>query len=164
MSTCSVRPHGTISISCPLLSISRYVQSIPDGSSSAHSSLYSELDLSILFGDVLDIALAGQLPVLNRAKTYSLSLWALSSHRLPAAVVSSRQDDVLAVLQRCFGGARQPDSVAFDGLKVRSSVRFLFPPSHAFLPGHFAHDRTLSISISRSSFSAAASRRGNHTI
>ncbi|KAF8551674.1 hypothetical protein OG21DRAFT_1605154 [Imleria badia] len=81
---------------------------------------FSEHDLSSLFGDVLDIALADQLPVLNQAKTYSLSIWALGCHRLPLAVLGSRRDDVFSALRRSLDVARQPGNIVLDGLKAIS--------------------------------------------
>lgn len=83
-----------------------------------HNSYYSEHDLSLLFGDVLDIALAERLPFFNEAKTYSLSLWTLSSHRLPLTVLGSRRDDIFSALQRALDGERQPGNIVLDGLKV----------------------------------------------
>lgn len=102
----------------------------------------------MLFSDVLDIALADQLPVLSKAKTYSLSLWALGCHRLPVAVLGSRRDDIFSALQRSLDGARQPGNIVLDGLKVGLGVHLLFPRAHAFLPGYFAYNRTLPIWIS----------------
>ncbi|KAH0832070.1 hypothetical protein J3R83DRAFT_12978 [Lanmaoa asiatica] len=82
--------------------------------------VFPEHDLSILFGDVLDIALADQLPVFNEAKTYSLSLWTLGSHRLPVTVLSFRRDDVFSALRRSLDGARQPGNLVLDTLKAIS--------------------------------------------
>lgn len=112
----------------------------------AHNSRYTEHDLSSLFGDVLDIALADQLPVLNEAKTYSLSLWALGCHRLPLGVLGCRRDDVCSAIQRSLDGARQPGNTVLDGLKV-GLCTLLFLPSHIVL-GYFAYNRSRSLGIS----------------
>ncbi|KAG8214609.1 hypothetical protein J3R82DRAFT_9681 [Butyriboletus roseoflavus] len=85
-----------------------------------YARILPQHDLSILYGDVLDIALAEQLPVLNEAKTHTLSLWTLGSHRLPLNVLGSRRDDIFSALQRCLDGARQPGNIILDGLKAIS--------------------------------------------
>ncbi|KAF9221620.1 hypothetical protein BS17DRAFT_785072 [Gyrodon lividus] len=82
--------------------------------------LFTVHDLSELLGDVLGIALADQLPVLNSAKIYSLSLWVLGCHRLPLAVLSARHDELISALRRSLKCARRPGSVAVDGLKAVS--------------------------------------------
>jgi len=102
----------------------------------------------MLFSDVLDIALADQLPVLNEAKTYSLSLWALGCHRLPTTVLDSRRNDVFLSLQQSLDGARRPGNFILDGLKVGCVCIWFFPRVHAFLPGYFAYNRTSPIWIS----------------
>ncbi|KAF9241176.1 hypothetical protein BU15DRAFT_73648 [Melanogaster broomeanus] len=99
----------------------------------AFHSLFSAHDLSGLLGDVLGIALADQLPVLNSAKIYSLSLWVLGCHRLPLAVLSARHDEIILCLRRSLKGARQPASVAVDGMKAISHTLAQFPSE--FLTG-----------------------------
>lgn len=142
---------------CALTTIFRFpaFQSVFSGvftliSIRVRNSRYSEHDLSTLFGDVLNIALADQLPVLNAAKTYSLSLWALSCHRLPRAVLSSRKDDMYFVLQRSLD--RQSVNIVLDGIKVRSCRHLLFSCAHVWLLGSFTYNRTSPIRISPSSF------------
>ncbi|KAF8133804.1 hypothetical protein EV363DRAFT_1567111, partial [Boletus edulis] len=88
---------------------------------------FPEHDLSSLFGDILDIALADKLPVLNEEKTYSLSLWALGCHRLPVTVLCSRQDDVCSALQQSLDGARQPGNIVLDGMKAVSHTIEHYP-------------------------------------
>lgn len=122
----------------------------------ARNSHYSEQDLSTLFGDVLDIALADQLPVLNEIKTYSLSLWALSCHRLPAAVLSSQRDNLFSALQRSLDRSRQPANIVLDGTKVGLCVHLLLSRAHIRLLGYFAYNRTSPIWISPSSFPATS--------
>ncbi|KIK91247.1 hypothetical protein PAXRUDRAFT_830994 [Paxillus rubicundulus Ve08.2h10] len=82
--------------------------------------LFTVQDLYELLGDVLGIALADQLPVLNSAKIYSLSLWILGCHRLPCAVLSARHDEMISALRRSLKSARQLGSFAVDGLKAIS--------------------------------------------
>lgn len=115
--------HDNITISRVLPCIPRFVPFRP--ATRAHNSRHSERDLSSLFGDVLDIALADHLPVLNEAKTYSLSLWTLGCHRLPATVLDSRRDDLLSALQRSLE-ARQSGNIVLDGLKVGFGPYLLF--------------------------------------
>lgn len=94
-------------------------------------SRYAEHDLSSLFGDVLDRARAECLP---GSRVLSLSLGALSCHRLPLAVLSLRRDDVFFVLQRSLDSTRHPANIIGDSLKVgpciyAPSMRSWFPRS-----------------------------------
>ncbi|KAG6377109.1 hypothetical protein JVT61DRAFT_1160 [Boletus reticuloceps] len=88
---------------------------------------FPEHDLSSLFSDILDIALADKLPVLNEEKTYSLSLWALGCHRLPVTVLRSRQDDICSALQQSLDGARRPGNIVLDGMKAVSHTIEHYP-------------------------------------
>ncbi|KAG9315759.1 hypothetical protein JVU11DRAFT_3408 [Chiua virens] len=81
---------------------------------------FSEHHLTTLLSDVLDIARADQLLVLNELKTHSLSLWALSSHRLSITVLNSSRDQLYSALQRNLDRTRQPASIVLDGLKALS--------------------------------------------
>ncbi|KIJ62577.1 hypothetical protein HYDPIDRAFT_41726 [Hydnomerulius pinastri MD-312] len=99
----------------------------------AFHSLFTVHELSELLGDVLGIALATQLPVLNGAKIRSLSLWILGCHRLPLAAVSARNTEIFSALQRSLGGTIQPGGTALDGLKAISHTVEQYP-SHFFAP------------------------------
>ncbi|KAI6114400.1 hypothetical protein F5141DRAFT_1106378 [Pisolithus sp. B1] len=82
------------------------------------SSLFTIANLTELFGDVLSIVLAKDLPVFNSPKTVSLSLWILRSQCLPWATIRPREIGLVSALQHSLNGSKTSSHTALDGLKV----------------------------------------------
>ncbi|KAH7885264.1 hypothetical protein F5I97DRAFT_2032165, partial [Phlebopus sp. FC_14] len=86
----------------------------------AFNSLFTVTELTELLGDVLSITLAQNLPILNGAKTFSLSLLILGSHRLPLESVIPLTAKIHSALRRTLEGPDLTTSTAVDGLKAIS--------------------------------------------
>lgn len=96
-----------------------YALYLPDWISTLQ--LVSGSDISSLLAEILKITLSPQLPILNSAKTFSLSLWILRSQRLPQSSLSPRASDIISVLRRVLHiqpSGQQFAGLAGDGLKV----------------------------------------------
>jgi len=122
-----VRPFCHFPISCIVFVILWYVSYalyLLDRISTLQLVLGS--DISSLLAEILKITLSPQLPILNSAKTFSLSLWILRSQRLPQSSLSPRASDIISVLRRVLHiqpSEQQFAGLAGDGLKVWE-VRF----------------------------------------
>ncbi|KAI6129934.1 hypothetical protein EDD17DRAFT_1752711 [Pisolithus thermaeus] len=82
------------------------------------SSLFTIANLTELFGDVLSIVLAKDLPVFNSPKTVSLSLWILRSQCLPWATIRPHEIGLVTALQCSLNGPKTSSHTVLDGLKA----------------------------------------------
>ncbi|KAI6027647.1 hypothetical protein BKA83DRAFT_246665 [Pisolithus microcarpus] len=146
------------------------------------SSLFTIANLTELFGDVLSIVLAKDLPVFNSPKTVSLSLWILRSQYLPWAAIRPHEVSLVAALRYSLTASKTSSHIVLDGLKVVGHMldhhnKNFFKPASRLLPVVLEHllsesaDRRLHASGVLRSFAAplvrefdAISKRDQQTV